>query len=141
VLEVGGSRSAPELGLEYALLFDPRRAADDGWAPISADIFGGPSWYPTVTRLPGGEMLVISGFTDWGTEPNRTIQLFDPRRFDRGRPPWTLLAPHDEVPDVSPSGADYTHVFVLPRPLVLDGHRRELAMIGATGKVLLFRAP
>jgi galactose oxidase len=138
VLEVGGSRDTPELGLEYALLFDPRPAANGSWEPIGPDIIGGPSWYPTVTRLPGGEMLVISGFTDWGTEPNRTIQLFEPGRLDRGLPPWRLLVPHYEVPDVSPSGADYTHVFVLPRPLVLDGHRRELAMVGATGKVYFF---
>jgi Domain of unknown function (DUF1929) len=138
VLEVGGSRTTPEAGLEYALLFDPRHTRDNGWEPIAADILGGPSWYPTVTRLPGGEMLVISGFTDYGTEPNRTIQLFDPGRFARGLPPWRVLAPHDQVPDVTPSGADYTHVFVLPRPLVLDGHRRELVMIGATGEVYFF---
>ena len=137
VLEVGGSRSTTEAGLEYSLLFDPR-SSGGGWEQIGTDMIGGPSWYPTVTRLPSGEMLVISGFTDFGTEPNRTIQLFEPERFDRGLPPWRLLASHDEVPDITPSGSDYTHVFVLPRPLVLEGHRRELVMMGATGEVYFF---
>jgi galactose oxidase len=138
ILEVGGQRIAGELGLEYALLFDHRRAPDAGWEPIAADIIGGPSWYPTVTRLPDGQMLVISGFVDWGITHNRTIQLFDARRLDRGLSPWTLLVPHDRAVDISPFGSDYTHVFVLPRSLELDGRRRELAMIGATGEVHFF---
>jgi Domain of unknown function (DUF1929) len=138
VLEVGGQRISPELGLEYALLFDHRRSPAGGWERIGADVLGGPSWYPTVTRLPSGEMLVISGFTDWGLDVNRTIQVFDPQRFEAGKAPWRLLVPHERAPDVSPLGADYTHVFVLPRPLMLGDHRRELVMIGARGEVHFF---
>jgi Domain of unknown function (DUF1929) len=135
LLLVGGQRSTPELGLEYALLFDYRTAPGSGWTPIEDSILGGPSWYPTVTRLANGDMLVISGFADWGGEENRTIQLFHRRRFDAGRSPWTTLVPHEKVPDVSPTGADYTHVFALPRPVMLDGHQREVAMVGATGEI------
>jgi Domain of unknown function (DUF1929) len=83
-------------------------------------------------------MLIISGFIDWGGEVNRTIQLFDPDSFDRGRSPWTMLVPHDKVPDVSPTGADYTHVFVLPRPVELEGNFRQVVMMGASGVVHFF---
>jgi Domain of unknown function (DUF1929) len=138
MLLVGGQRRTPEQGLDYALLFDYRREAATRWTPIEASILGGPSWYPTVTRLPSGDMLVISGFTDWGGEVNRTIQLFEPQRFEAGRSPWTWLVPHEKVPDVSPTGADYTHVFVLPRPVVVGGHPRQVAMVGANGEVWFF---
>ncbi len=138
LLLVGGQRTSPELGLSYALLFDSARVSSAAWSPIQREIIGGPSWYPTVTRLPDGDMLVISGFVDWGGELNRTVQLFSPVEFDRGHDPWRLLAPHDEVPDVSPTGADYTHTFVLPRPIELDGHSYGVAMVGASGEVFLF---
>jgi Domain of unknown function (DUF1929) len=138
MLLVGGQRSSPEQGLDYALLFEHRGNAAIRWTPIEASILGGPSWYPTVTRLPSGDMLVISGFTDWGGELNRTIQVFHPQRLDTGRSPWSSLVPHEKVPDVSPTGADYTHVFVLPRPVVVDGHSRQVAMVGANGEVWLF---
>jgi galactose oxidase len=138
VLEVGGQRPSPELGLRYALIFDRRGGGTGRWAAIEADILGGPSWYPTVTRLADGNMLVISGFIDWGGEVNRTIQLFDPARFDRGRAPWRMLVPHPDVPDVSPTGADYTHVFVLPRAVELEGHARQVVMVGASGEVYFF---
>ncbi len=138
MLLVGGQRSTPELGLEYALIFDHRSGRSGRWTAIDAEIHGGPSWYPTVTRLADGGMLVISGFADWGGEVNRTIQLFQPRRFDANRSPWTLLVPHERVPNVSPAGADYTHVFVLPRPLTLERHERQVVMIGANGELWFF---
>jgi galactose oxidase len=138
MLLVGGQRSSPELGLEYALLFDHRDPTPAGWVPIESDILGGPSWYPTVTRLSDGAMLVISGFVDWGGEVNRTIQRFEPGYLAGSRSQWRLIAPHEEVPDVSPTGADYTHVFALPRPVEVEGRERELAMIGASGQVYFF---
>jgi galactose oxidase len=138
MLLVGGQRSSPELGLEYGLLFDHRDPSATGWVPIESDILGGPSWYPTVTRLPNGGMLVISGFLDWGESVNRTVQCFDPRRFEQRRSPWRLLATHEQVPDVSPTGADYTQVFLLPHPVQVDGHDRELVMVGASGEVHFF---
>ena len=138
LLLVGGQRSSPELGLDYALLFESRRRGEQAWMPVGSEILGGPSWYPTVTRLAGGEMLCISGFVDWGGELNRTVQLFEPRRLAVKRSPWRLLALHGEVPDVSPTGADYTHTFALPRALVRGGRERQAVMVGKSGVVHLF---
>jgi galactose oxidase len=133
MLQVGGQHIAPEVGLDYGLLFNDRGAAR-GWRVIGPDILGGPAWYPTVTRLASGSMLVISGFTDFGSEENRTIQLFRPSRFDRGQEPWSLLVPHKKAPDVSPTGADYSHVFQLQRPVEIDGHLRQVVMFGKSGQ-------
>lgn len=137
LLYVGGQRKPPESGIDYAALFDGV-AGVGAWQVIDADLIGGPAWYPTATRLPTGQVLTTSGFSDWGETPNRTMQLFDPRRLARNEKPWILLAPAESVPDVSPTGADYTHMFVLPRPVVVDGHVRHVAMVGKTGWVYLF---
>ncbi len=132
MLQVGGQRTTPELGLEYGFLFDP---ASGRWTRIEESILGGPSWYPTVTRLADRRMLVVSGFVDWGGETNRTVQLFDPDRFEEGRTPWLSLVPHESAPDFAPTGADYTHTFLLPRPVEVDGHQREVVMLGRTGEL------
>jgi galactose oxidase len=138
MLLVGGQRSTPEQGLDYGLIFDQQLGEPGRWTAIDDDIVGGPSWYPTVTRLANGDMLIISGFTDWGGEENRTIQLFQPRRLELDRSPWNLLVPRQNVPNVSPTGADYTHVFVLPRPVTLDGHERQVVMVGRSGEIWFF---
>lgn len=135
MLQVGGGDSS-DAGLRYALLFN-----EDGspqWTPIDDDLLGGLSWYPTVTRMADGTMLVISGFTDFGTSENRTVQLFRPASFDSGGRPWKLLVPHEQAPDILATGSDYTHTFVLPKPIELDGHTREVVMIGKTGRVHFF---
>jgi Domain of unknown function (DUF1929)/Kelch motif len=138
MLQVGGQHLAPELGLDYGLVFDARVKGSLGWSAIRPDLIGGPAWYPTVTRLADGQMLVISGFSDFGSVENRTIQTFDPVDLDGGRHPWKQLASHEEVPDVSPTGADYTHTFLLPRPIMVDARPRQVAMFGRTGLVHLF---
>lgn len=133
MLQVGGSARGGA-GLRYGFVFS--EGTEPAWTAIDQDLLGGLAWYPTVTRMVDGSMLVISGFVDFGLTENRTIQRFDPASFDAGRMPWELLAPHRRVPpDVSPSGSDYTHTFVLPRPVELDGHRRDVVMIGWTGEV------
>jgi hypothetical protein len=137
LLYVGGERTPPESGIDYGVLYE---AAQDAWKEIGASLIGGPAWYPTATRLSTGEMLVISGFLDWGETPNRTMQVLEPGRLDSDGTPWRLVVPADRVPDVSPTGADYTHAFLLPRPLMVDGHLREVAMLGKTGRVHLFSA-
>jgi hypothetical protein len=83
-------------------------------------------------------MLVLSGFTDFGITENRTIQRFDPTGFNLGRNPWTLLVPHARAPEISATGSDYTHTFVLPDPIELEGHLRDVVMIGKTGEVHFF---
>jgi Domain of unknown function (DUF1929) len=132
MLQVGGQRIPIEAGLDYSLLFDSWGVR---WTAVRGSILGGPSWYPTVTRLSDARMLVISGFTDFGTEENRTVQLFDPFRYDHGQKPWSLLVPHDKSPNFSPTGADYSHVFQLPRPVMVDGQTRQVVLFGRSGRI------
>jgi galactose oxidase len=134
-LYVGGQRKPPESGLEYALLFDSRSGDGGVWSPVDQRMIGGPAWYPTATRLSDARMLVISGFSDWGETENRTIQVYDPQSDAE---PWSLLVPHRDVPDVSPTGADYTHSFLLPRPVLVAGRAHQVAMLGQSGRVYLF---
>jgi hypothetical protein len=136
LLLVGGSGRG-QTGLRYATVF--REDASPEWTPIPDDLHGGLAWYPTVTRMADGSMLVVSGYVDFGLTENRTIQRFDPTSFDAGRTPWTLLVPHRRAPEtVSGNGSDYTHTFLLPEPVELDGHTRDVVMIGWPGEVLFF---
>jgi hypothetical protein len=53
--------------------------------------------------------------------------------------PWTRLVPHRRTPEnVAATGSDYTHTFVLPRPIELDGHPRDVVMIGWSGELFFF---
>jgi hypothetical protein len=134
VLHVGGGHFF-DTGLDYGILFDEGTSP---WTPIDDDLLGGRAWYSTVTRTADGRMLVLSGFVDFGLNENRTIQLFDPASFDAGGPPWTMLVPHRRAPEISATGSDYTHTFVLPQPIELEGHLRDVVMIGKTGEVHFF---
>lgn len=136
MLQVGGSGRG-QSGLRYGLVFEEGAAPE--WTQIEDDVLGGPSWYPTVTRMADGTLLVISGYVDFGLTENRTIQRFDPASFDVGRMPWTLLVPHRRAPEtVSANGSDYTHTFMLPRPVELEGRPRDVLMIGWPGEVRFF---
>jgi hypothetical protein len=132
VLFAGGS-GPDETGLGYAMLLDP---ASGTWSRIMPDMAGGVRWYPTVTRLPDARLVITGGFYDFGGAPNRSVEIFDPAAQDAGRNPWTQLISHHRNPWViEPTGEDYTHVFVLPRPIVVKGYQRQLVMVGKTGQL------
>jgi hypothetical protein len=136
LLHVGGSGRG-QTGLRYGLVY--QEGATPEWTPIEDDVLGGLAWYPTVTRMADGSMLVISGFADFGLTENRTIQRFDPASFDAGRMPWTRLVPHRLTPQLlSATGSDYTHTFLLPRPVELEGRPHDVVMIGWSGDVYFF---
>lgn len=124
-------------GLRYGLVLQD--GVTPQWTPIEQDVLGGFAWYPTLTRMADGSMLVLSGYVDFGLTQNRTIQSFDPASFDADRMPWTQLVPRSRTPeDVSATGSDYTHTFLLPRPIEIDGRPRDVAMIGWSGEVFFF---
>jgi hypothetical protein len=155
ILYTGGSRypngvdRGPELGLKYARLFNP---ANNTFVRISTPMLGGPPglegvrWYNTNTRLADSRVLVTGGFTEFsdrGDLTNRSVELFDYRRYDQGQNPWMVLVQHGEGrDDMMPGAIDYTQVALLYRPTEVgsfdDPYARQAAMIGKAGKVLLF---
>jgi hypothetical protein len=135
LLVVGGSRKRgdDEKGLDYGLLLDP---SEGTWARISPDMRGGARWYPTATRLPDSRILITGEYFDWGESVNRSIEIFDPVAYDAAQNAWTELISSEGNPwKIEANGEDYTHVFVLPRPIEVGGRRRQVLMVGRTGIV------
>jgi galactose oxidase len=132
LLLAGGSRSeGGEQGLRYSMLFDPR---GETWSKIERDMAGGPRWYPTVTRLFNSKLLVTAGFFDFGGVRNRSVELFDPVVYDAESNPWDeLISDAHNRWGIEATGEDYTHVFALQKPIRLQGHLREVVMVGKSG--------
>jgi galactose oxidase-like protein/Kelch motif protein/List-Bact-rpt repeat protein len=100
-------------GIHDSTIFDP---ATRGWTSAAKMLYG--RWYPTVTALPDGRVLVIAGETTCD-ECNAPI----PEIYDPAANSWTQL-----------SGAMkdfpyYPHMFVLPdgRVLASSTNRRPIA--------------
>jgi hypothetical protein len=105
----------------------------------------GMMWYPTNTRLPGGKILTNGGYARWVsiTDPdptrkwrylNKSVTLFDAAAYDAGRNPWTVWVPHAKAPRQVGIGVfDYPKVFVLPKPVVIEGLPRQVAIFGGLG--------
>lgn len=149
ILYVGGSRytnlgypGQTELGLDYARVYDPESQA---FTRVKYPFGGDPEganlrWYPSVTRLADGRMLVSGGFTqccDFDAY-NRSLQVFDLKMFDANRDPWSTLVSHEESrPEMDELIQDYPRVFLLPQEVTADGRKRQVAILGSKGKVLL----
>lgn len=148
ILHTGGARyqnlggdKELEVGLNYSRLFSP---ATSTFTRVAEPMLGGAdmtgmAWYPTNTRLPDGRVMVVGGFSRCCDLKfsNRTLQTFDPLAFDQGQNPWTLIASHGAVPAaVDPAIRDYIHSFLLMRPVVIDGLERQMAFMGASGKII-----
>jgi hypothetical protein len=153
-----------EYGLPYARIFDPnasqftRVTHHNPGDPKPADPSKWPKepggglpyepgmmWYPTNTRLPGGNILTNGGYARWVsvTDPdptrkwrylNKSVTLFDPAAYDAGRNPWTVWVPHAKAPrEVGIGVFDYPKVFVLSKPVVIEGLPRQVAIFGGLG--------
>ena len=81
-LFVAGGHIQNGVGLKNASIYDPFANA---WTPLS-DMNAG-RWYPTVTVLANGDVLVVSGSID-GTFGNNTV----PQVFQLGSGTWRNLA-------------------------------------------------
>ena len=114
----------------------------------------GMMWYPTNTRLPDGRILIngglarrvpIGGIADpipgnadhkkekWDYH-NRSVTIFDSKAYDQGRNPWSVWVSHEKAPlEVSIDVFDYPRVFVLPKPVVVKGKPRHVAIYGGAG--------
>jgi hypothetical protein len=101
-------------------------------------------WYPTNTRLPGGKILTNGGYARWVAVTdeskkkwmylNKSVTSFDPEAYDEGRNPWTVWVPHAKAPrEVGIDVFDYPKVFVLLKPVVIEGLPRQVAIFGGLG--------
>lgn len=151
IFYIGGARYAflsqdreHEWGLDYGRLYDPKinsfTSILDHTMPL------GRSWYPTASRLADGRVLVTGAFTDYSTAKclgvscyNPQINIFDIRKFDEGKNPWSVLIDKDHgQPDINPGIREYTRVFVLPEPQIgPDGIARDVLLSGKAGRIWL----
>jgi len=96
-LLIAGGHISPDHGLPDALLFNP---FSETWTRLP-DMAAG-RWYPTVTTLPNGEMLVVAGATE-DSSNNIVPEIFSPEtgtwRQLTGAPlsqpyyPWMFVTP------------------------------------------------
>jgi hypothetical protein len=141
----------PELGLDYARVFDPD---SESFTRIAAPMKGGQAqtpgmkWYPTNRLLPDGRVLTIGGY-HWstqgqGTKENRSLEIFDPAIWDADpkADPYTVLVQPSDIPAaINAAGRAYTHVFLLPKPVPAakgGGLARTIELIGSQGDMWLF---
>lgn len=114
---IEGTAEPLVVGLSYATVFD---GATSTWSRVPEAMKApgpenapGARWYPTVTRLPDGRMLVTSGFdrVQPGPSINVSTEIFDPATGS-----WTVTSPLGQVP-LDVINSDYSHVFTLPNPI------------------------
>ena len=132
-----------EWGLDYARIFHPGKKTFESILKWRMPL--GRSWYPTTARLADGRVLVTGAFTDYSTDLcvgvtcyNPQINIFDPKLYDEGRNPWSVLINETyQNHDIDPGIREYTRVFVLPTPVVRDGIPRDVLVLGKAGRVWL----
>ncbi len=117
------------VGLPQSFIYD----GEAGTWQLGAEMSGvgagglpGARWYPTVTRLSSGDMLVTAGFDDVEPilTPNLSVELYEPSTDT-----WSMVSEHAESPhDIA--SADYPHVVELPTPF---NGTHELMVIGDGG--------
>lgn len=149
IMNVGGTRTARFAvqpgnpiakrgwGLTYGGIF-----ADQGWVRIARDFIGGEAWYPTLTRLSDGRLLMYSGYFELDADQppinallqfNRTIQLFDVKNPIE---PWKVVSPSASTP-VALRPANYVQIYELPTPIDKAGKPRQLLLLGRDGDPFL----
>jgi galactose oxidase len=118
------------LGLKYATEYD-----GTNWNRLSNYMVGSAKdeeasrWYPTVTRMPDGRLLVTSGFNR--VEPNTSVNL-SVESFDPASSSFSLVSSYAQTPGEIVN-ADYTHVGVLP----IRDRNSDLVMLGSPGVPVL----
>jgi hypothetical protein len=116
-------------GLPYATEFDGQN-----WIRVPGKMAAtgaGPSrWYPTVTSLPDGRLLVTSGFNE--VIPKASLNL-SVEAYDLTSQSWKVVSPLGHVPPEIVA-SDYTAAFVLPS--AASGY--DLVMVGEPGVPVLF---
>ena len=104
---MAGGHFADFVGLARAAVYDPRT---NSWT-LAPDMNAG-RWYPTVTTLPNGEALVVSGSMDTSMSMNTLPQVYQPAtnswrnltgaQLDQPMYPMMFVVPDGRVVDVGP---------------------------------------
>ncbi|KAJ3178489.1 hypothetical protein HDU87_003563 [Geranomyces variabilis] len=120
-----------EQGLSYGRIFDPTTTT----YTVTPDAPIGSMWYPTAAQLPSGDILVTGGFVkccQGDPDANDNVAIYHPASNT-----WTALG---SIGDhlITPGLRDYTHVWVLPQPVVVNAIPRQVAMMGYKGVVVYF---
>ena len=110
---VAGGHNGAHIGLRDTNLFDP---ATRTWSRVAPMAVG--RWYPTVTALPDGRMLVTAGEIDCGGCVATIPEVFDPQLAS-----WTQLT------GASQSFPYYPHMFVLGDGRVLAAATTEAPIV------------
>ena len=122
ILVVGGHADA-YVGLRNATIFDP---ATNTWSDV--DRMASARWYPTLTRLPDGRMLAVSGASNcpdcWTPGAAHSGIAATPEIFDPATNRWSSL---------TGAGASlrlplYPHMYVLPDGRVFAAATAEEAI-------------
>jgi hypothetical protein len=72
LLSVGGARKIP-IGITDVFLFDP---VTEKWTRQPDTPLG--RYYPTLTKLPNGQVLITAGTESDGVTPNPTVEIYTP---------------------------------------------------------------
>jgi hypothetical protein len=139
VVTAGGTRQiVGKNGAGYLVYGIPYLTSFDGttWTRIKPMVGNGSKgtpgrWYPTLTRLPDGKILITGGLEVINAldpakmvgVPNSTLETYDP---DSGA--QRVVSTIAQTP-VTIHAGDYTHAFVLPWP----GASKDLLMFGEQG--------
>ncbi|MEM9101645.1 MAG: galactose oxidase-like domain-containing protein [Pseudomonadota bacterium] len=107
-----GGHSGPVSQLKYANIYN---TASNTWQDVDELNFG--RWYPTVTTLADGRMMIISGseFVGKGGNMNNTMQFYNPQTFSLSNA-YNLPKPFTQSYNYSDtqSIAMYPFVYQLP---------------------------
>ncbi len=110
VFIAGGHNMQDYFGLKNGTIFNPTTLA---WSSVPAMSFA--RWYPTVTALPDGRMLVSSGAINCEGCNATVPEIYDPKANS-----WTQLS------SAALNIPIYPHMFVLPDGRVLNTGSYEL---------------
>lgn len=98
------------------------------------------AWYPTLTRLADGRVLVSNGYARCcdGKYFNHAMHVVDPAKAASGaKGAVEVFVPHREGwGEIAPGLRDYTHTFALPEPVTLNGRPRDVVSLGWPGKAV-----
>lgn len=135
-----------EGGTWKTAFFDPRAPFEGAQGfSVGPPTRQGMRWYGTATRLPDGDVVIVSGFYDTSLYAHTGVERLEMRR-NAWRELVPSLGPQATIPRDDPRAGlfshpeDYPHVFVLPTPLpathpAARGMQRELLVLGRAGDI------
>ncbi len=90
-------------------------------------------WYPTVTRLTDGRMMITGGDQVAEVWHNHSVDTFDPTTKT-----YTVLSDEAHTPTDVEIVAHYVHVYLLPLQWESMGRLRQSLVMGERGDMFLF---